>query len=132
MRLNSWLTAVAVVALSTVVAQANVTITGTFLDKAGAPVANAQVRLAQPMTSGGAVGPGSAPQSIWGIGEFVMLQGKAVKVIATTTTDANGRFTFQNVAAGRYQILAGTGARAARDTVNVEDGKNLDVKLQVK
>jgi hypothetical protein len=43
------------------------------------------------------------------------------KLVKETTSDAQGKFTFQGIAAGEYVILAGAGRNAARVNIEVKD-----------
>ena len=51
--------------------------------------------------------------------------GKGEKIVQSTNTDAQGKFTFSNVPVGTYEVMAGSGSKSARTSVNVKDGVDI-------
>jgi hypothetical protein len=110
---------------------ANKTITGTVMD-GSAPAASIPVKLLSKSKTSGPVkrGPNDSPTGDANLGnpQADQLQrapggvGKGEQVTQSTTTDASGKFTFSNVPVGTYEVLAGTGNKSARTSVNVKDG----------
>jgi hypothetical protein len=113
---------------------ANKTITGTVMDGTS-PAANTAVKLITKSKTSGPVrrGPNDSPTGDANVGnpEADRLQNapggvaKGEHVVQSTNTDAQGKFTFANVAPGNYEVMAGTGNKATRMTVNVKDGVDI-------
>jgi len=119
------------------------TINGTVVGADGKPAANMAVKLigTSPQGSGPARRPpgGSATGDAQvGVPQADQLQkapgslDPGEKVVSTTTTDSNGKFSFPNVAPGPYSVMAGVGAKANRQTVTVtadKDPEPVTIKL---
>jgi len=113
---------------------ANKTVTGTVMD-GSAPAANVPVKLIAKSKTSGPVkrGPNDSPTGDANIGnpEADRLQnapgsvGKGEHVLQSTNTDAQGKFTFNNVPPGTYEVMAGAGSKATRTSVNVKDGVDI-------
>jgi hypothetical protein len=109
-------------------------ITGTVVNIDNKPVA-VQVRLLTKGQAGAGParrGPNDSPtgDGVIGAPEADKLQKNpgaiqpGEKLVKETTSAADGKFTFQGIAAGEYVILAGSGRNAAR--VNIELKDNAD------
>jgi hypothetical protein len=119
------------------------TINGTVIGGDGKPAANMAVKLIGASAQGSGPAkrpPGASPtgDAQVGIPQADPLQ-KAPgslepgeKVVSTTTTDSNGKFTFPNVTPGPYSVMAGVGAKSNRQTVSVaadKDPEPVTIKL---
>ena len=126
----------------------NGSVKGKVIGADGKPVANASVRLMHheakaegkaPAAAGNATEPhkgAKATQAAAGTSpkaEKAAAKGtKAAKAAAETTTDANGEFTFDHVAAGKYVAVSRIkGIGAGREQVTVNDAQaNVTIKLK--
>ena len=119
-------------------------IKGKVLGADGKPVANAPVRLMHreakadaktPAPAGNATEPHKGRKAAQGAaavpskGEKTSAKAKAA---AETTTDANGEFTFDHVAAGKYVAVSRIkGVGAGREQVTVNDAQaNVTIKIK--
>ncbi len=101
------------------------TVSGTVVDKDGNPAKKVRVRLvpvpaAKPKGAQGglAADPGAAPTS--------------KPATLTTSTDADGKFTFESVPVGDYRVLAGGRGVSARSEVqHVKAGETINVDLKL-
>jgi len=107
-------------------AAATKSITGTVVNVDNAPAVNTEVSLyslrAKP------VGPVPRPPGDPGTGDSVVgapdatpLQKQREILVQKTQTDASGKFTFNGVAPGPYNVVAGTGRNVASVKVDVTD-----------
>lgn len=116
-------------------AQDTGTVTGVVTDESGAPQPSIKVFLMAPaVVEGGGLGPtgGGAPNAVWGLGDTEPLQAKGVKKVAETLTNANGRFTFNNVKAGAYVVLVGKMQGGGRFPIRVTAGQTVNVDAKCK
>ena len=121
-------------------------VSGTVVDKEGNVVEGAMVRLMKPMQRGR--GPADKP-AIEGTPSQQLAEnpakpgkpGKAApgkpgdrpKPVATATTDADGKFTMNDVPAGDYMVVAMVrGQGAARQPVTVKAGETATAELKLK
>lgn len=118
---------------------------GTVVDKDGKPVEGANVRLMKPMQRGRGPADKQAAQgaSALQLAEKPAKPGKPdkgepgkpgnrPKPVATATTDADGKFTMEDVAAGEYMVVAMVrGQGAARQPVTVKAGETATVELKL-
>jgi hypothetical protein len=116
--------AVTVIVTLNLAFSASRTLTGTVKDADGKPVANVPVKL---FVKGKSIGPtpilpGGSPtgDSIVG-GEPAVPLGPGLRPIQETSTDASGKFAFQNVTPNVYEIVATRRNKTARLTVNVKE-----------
>jgi hypothetical protein len=108
-------------------------VTGTVTDKDGKPAAKVTVKLTQPGTTGGAVGPKDTggPGAVIGVPHPNEL-GKPDKVVKQGVTDAAGNFAFDGVPAGNYACVATDGKYSVQQGVTVQSGKTATVTLSLK
>jgi hypothetical protein len=113
------------------------TVSGTVKDAEGKAAANVAVKLArQRPISGPIKRDPNHPTGDAAIGAPVALPLQKAPgmqdVVATTTTDAGGHFTFSNVASGSYTLIAGDASAAGRGSVTVAEDKDptaVEIKL---
>ena len=120
-------------------------IKGKVIGADGKPVANAPVRLMHreakadaktPAPAGNATEPHKGRKAAQGAtavpSKGEKTSAKAEKAAAETTTDANGEFTFDHVAAGKYVAVSRIkGVGAGREQVTVNDAQ-ASVTIKIK
>lgn len=107
-------------------------VTGTITGADGKPAAGAGIKLTQPATVGGPLGPkDNADPNKGVIGVPTPNQmGKPEKVVKTGKTDPQGQFTLDGVPEGKYACIATMGAYTASQAITVENGKTVNVNLK--
>ncbi len=91
--------------------------------KDGQPIANVRVSLLALPDKGARLG--KQPK-----GKAGKAGGAAAKALAQTTTDADGKFNFNNIVPGTYVVMAvERGEGRGRQRVVVADGQSPDVKI---
>jgi hypothetical protein len=99
-------------------------ITGIITDAAGKPLSGFSIKL-QDMEGA----PPTPPRrNSYSPGDPTPLQAPPSPIVATTTTDAQGRFRFSNIRSGRYMMIGGSSSTGLLyKSVGVEANKTTDV-----
>ncbi len=134
-----WMAPVVALALIVSLAASNVaaqeekaakgTVAGTVVDKDGAKVAHAKVRLFNPMEKKKpAAEPHAAVPATLGKGD----KKDKPTPVAEATTDGEGKFTMPDVAAGTYRVVCSVkGTGRGNEKVEVKAGETATVEIKL-
>ncbi len=134
---SRWISALVLCALVPVtlaLVSAKVAISGTVVGKDGAPAQKVPVRLVKPV-SPDVVGQSSGIFQRVAPGMLLQKSGKGVdeeteKTVATTVTDADGKFKLPEQPAGTYTLLVGNSTSGlTRKFVKLEAGKPVELTI---